>query len=444
MLLLTVAGGSVLLSCSADDGEGRTQEPLPLSVELVSVASDGTQGRPPTCCDSFTSCCPSISADGRHITFQSLASNLVADDTNGVFDVFVHDRLTGITERVSLSTEGIQGNFDSTAPAISADGRFVAFESFATNLLPEEANSVQDIFVRDRQTGALEVVSVASGGSQAILASSQASISADGRFVAFVSLAFNLVTGDTNNTEDIFVHDRQTGVTERVTLASDGTQVNSVISNPSISADGRFVAFDSLATNLVPGDTNNGDIFVRDRRAGVTERVSTSSDGTQGNGPSLGASISANGRYVVFVSFASNLVDGDSNGREDVFVNDRETGATELVNMDSQGVQGRGFIDEVSISADGRYVSFRSDGANLAPADTNRSHDVFVHDRQRGLTVRVSLASDGTQGNDGSFSPVVSGQGRHIAFTSYASTLVTGDNNDKEDIFVATNPLMEE
>ena len=329
MLLLTVAGGSVLLSCSADDGEGRTQEPLPLSVELVSVASDGTQGRPPTCCDSFTSCCPSISADGRHITFQSLASNLVADDTNGVFDVFVHDRLTGITERVSLSTEGIQGNFDSTAPAISADGRFVAFESFATNLLPEEANSVQDIFVRDRQTGALEVVSVASGGSQAILASSQASISADGRFVAFVSLAFNLVTGDTNNTEDIFVHDRQTGVTERVTLASDGTQVNSVSSNP-------------------------------------------------------------------------------------------------------------------SISADGRYVSFRSDGANLAPADTNRSHDVLVHDRQRGLTVRVSLASDGTQGNDGSLSPVVSGQGRHIAFTSYASTLVTGDNNDKEDIFVATNPLMEE
>jgi len=226
-------------------------------------------------------------------------------------------------------------------------------------------------------------VSVASDGTQSNHDSYNPSISADGRFVAFESEATNLVSGDTNNFRDIFVHDRQTGQTTRVSVASDGTQANGHSFDPSISADGRYVAFISLASNLVSGDTNDHqDIFVHDRQTGQTTRVSVASDGTQANDHSFDPSISADGRYVAFISFASNLVGGDteppilpsttslpnnpaSQGRgvsSQVFVHDRQTGATTLVSVAIDGSEGNGHSEEVSISADGRYVAFRSWG----------------------------------------------------------------------------------
>jgi Tol biopolymer transport system component len=221
-----------------------------------------------------------------------------------------------VVQLVSVASDGTQGNSHSVSPSISADGRYVAFSSLASNLVPGDTNGKQDIFVHDRLTGQTTRVSVASDGTQGNGDSDFASISADGRYVAFSSLASNLVAGDTNGTWDVFVHDRLTGQTTRVSVASDGTQGNEDSIGVEISADGRYVAFTSLASNLVAGDTNGTwDVFVHDRLTGQTTRVSVASDGTEGNGHSLyGLSISADGRYVAFASVASNLVSGDANG----------------------------------------------------------------------------------------------------------------------------------
>jgi len=286
------------------------------------------------------------------------------------------------TDRVSVDSSGVQENDSSWGASISADGRFVAFESDASNLVPGDTNGCEDIFVHDRQTGATERVSVDSSGVQGYELSESASISADGSYVAFESDASNLVPGDTNGREDIFVHDRQTGATERVSIASSGAQGNSGSYDPSISADGRLVAFYSYASYLVPGDTNGcHDVFVHDRQTGATERVSVDSSGVQGNGSSYSPSISADGRFVAFISGASNLVPWDTNGLDDIFVHDRQTGATERVSVDSIGVQGNDYSWAQAISADGRYVAFESGATNLVPGDTNGTIDIFVRDR---------------------------------------------------------------
>ena len=236
------------------------------------------------------------------MAFVSYASNLVSGDTNEWDDIFVYDRQADITTRVSVASDGTQGNDWSYTPSISADGRYVAFQSASTNLVSDDSNGFFDIFVHDRQTGTTTLVSVASDGSLGNNASNSTSISADGRYVAFLSGATNLVSEDTNlGHEDVFVHDRQTGQTSLVSRASDGTQGIYGSSSPSISADGRFVAFSSFAYNLVSEDTNNMyDIFVHDRQTGATTRVSVASDGTQGYDDSIGAYISADGRYVAF------------------------------------------------------------------------------------------------------------------------------------------------
>ena len=406
----------------------------------VSVASDGTQGNG----DSYgytANARPSISADGRYVAFSSVATNLVLGDTNDVCDVFVHDRQTGQTTRVSVASDGTQGNGESHSgsSAISADGRYVAFSSVATNLVPDGTNGAKDVFVHDRQTGQTTRVSVASDGTQGNSISFDPSISADGRYVTFVSWASNLISGDTNGCNDIFVHDRQTGQTTRVSVASDGTQGNNVSFYPSISADGRYVAFYSDASNLVPDGTNGAkDVFVHDRQTGQTTRVSVASDGTQGNDNSFDPSISADGRYVAFVSYASNLVSGDTNGGVHVFVHDRQTGQNTRVSVASDGTQGNSVSLDPSISADGRYVAFSSVATNLVLGDTNDVCDVFVHDRQTGQTTRVSVASDGTQGNGESHSgsSAISADGRYVAFESAADNLVNGDTTGYGDVFV--------
>jgi Tol biopolymer transport system component len=408
----------------------------PGNTTRVSVATGGGQA-------NFDSFDPSISADGRYVAFTSNATNLVSGDTNGDWDIFVHDRQTGQTTRVSVATGGGQANLASLDPSISADGRYVAFVSAATNLVSGDTNNFQDIFVHDRQTGQTTRVSVASDGTQANGHSYDPSISADGRYVAFASLASNLVSGDTNGAWDVFVHDRQTGETTRVSVASDGTQAIGFFfgSSPSISADGRYVAFDSWATNLVSGDTNDKpDVFVHDRQTGQTTRVSVSSDGTQANNGANYPSISADGRYVAFESSSTNLVSGDTNSVTDIFVHDRQTGQTTRVSVSSDGTQangGPGWSGKTSsISADGRYVAFHSYADNLVSGDTNSATDIFVHDRQTGVTTRVSIASDGTQANGFSSSPSISADGRYVAFMSGATNLVSGDTNNARDVFV--------
>lgn len=401
----------------------------------VSVASDGTQANG----DSHRS---RLNATGRFVAFVSVSSNLVPGDTNNKYDVFVHDRETGTTTRVSVSSAGTQANGNSfhLDPGISADGRFVAFGSDATNLVPSDTNTNVDVFVHDRQTGTTERVSVSSTGDQ--VAGFAPDISADGRFVAFNSNYPTLIPDDTNASSDVFLHDRQTGLTERVSVSSGGIQGNddSGIAEPALSADGRFVAFSSGASNLVPGDTNASlDVFVRDRQTGTTERVSIASSGTQGNDLSGGSSpmgISADGRFVAFVSLASNLVPGDTNGVADIFVHDRQTGTTERISVSSTGNQANAFSVVPRISADGRLVVFNTSSSNLVPGDTNGAHDIFVHDRQTGTTERVSVASDGAEANAISVSAAISADGKIVSFQSFATTLVPNDTNGHEDVFI--------
>jgi len=398
-----------------------------MTITRVSFDSAGNQGNT----DSYN---PSISADGRFVAFDSDASNIVPGDTNSNRDIFVRDRLTNTTTRVSLDSAGNQANSNSFGASISADGRFVAFESLASNIVPGDTNSNRDIFVRDRLTNTTTRVSLDSAGNQANDASDRVSISADGRFVAFTSDASNIVPGDTNGDPDIFVRDTLTNTTTRVSVNSAGNQgnVRSLFNAPSISADGRFVAFESRASNIVPGDTNDGlDIFVRDRLTNTTTRVSLDSAGNQGNSSSESPSISADGRFVAFASRASNIVPGDTNSRRDIFVRDRLTNTTTRVSVDSAGNQRNIDSYSPSISADGRFVAFTSGASNF---DLGTDSDIFVRDRLTNTTTNVSVDSAGNRG-DGD-SPSISADGRFVAFESNSSNLVPGDNNNSNDIFV--------
>jgi Tol biopolymer transport system component len=391
--------------------------------------------------DSFFS---SISWDGSYVGFQSDASNLVTGDTNGEIDIFGHDFLTSATELLSVDSSGNQGNAHSLSVSVSGDARYVAFHSDASNLVPGDTNGWRDVFVHDRQTGATELVSVDSSGTQGDGDSAYPSISGDGRYVAFYSFATNLVPSDIFN-GDIFVHDRHTDATEQVSIDSSGQAGNGDSHGPSISGDGRYVAFYSRATNLVPGDTNGDeDVFVHDRLTGVTERVSVDSSGNQGNAGSGDPSISVDGRYVAFQSGASNLVPGDTNTAIDVFVHDRVTGITERVSVDSSGNQGNDNSNVASTSGGGRFVAFSSRASNLVPGDTNGEIDVFVHDRQTAVTERVSVDSSGSQGNSGSANPSISSDGRYVAFQSDASNLVPADTNGDFDVFVRDRGIQPE
>ena len=284
-------------------------------------------------------------------------------------------------------------------------------------------------------------VSVASDGGLANSDSAWPSLSEDGRYVAFQSDASNLVAGDANARQDVFVHDRQTGQTTLVSVASDGTQGDDDGYRPALSADGRYVVFDSAASNLVAGDVDapyaTSDAFVHDRQTGQTTMVSVASDGTKGNDVSMSGALSADGRYVGFYSYAANLVAADTNLMPDVFVHDRQTGQTTLVSVASNGTQGNEPSGLPALSADGRHVAFESYASNLVAGDTNSSRDVFLHDRQTARTIRVSVASDGAQGNAYSEDPALSADGQWVTFTSRASNLGPPDTNADDDIFVA-------
>jgi Tol biopolymer transport system component len=387
----------------------------------VSVATDGTQG------NNYSGRVV-VSADGRWVAFTSAADNLVPGDTNFQWDVFLHDRQTGTTTRVSMAPGGGQMDIPSDFPAISADGRWVAFQSGSPL-------GTTQVFLHDRETGTTTPVSVGLGG----IAGSGAfpAMSADGNWVSFTSRADNLVAGDTNGVEDVFVYDRQTAVVTRVSVGSGGAQGNRYSwSLGSLSADGRSVAFASMASNLVADDTNEDwDVFVHDRQTGTTTRVSVGPGGAQGNGGSFNAAISADGRWVAFASRASNLLPGDTNGHEDVFVHDRQTGATTGVSVGLGSVPGNADSSRPAISADGRSVAFYSAASNLVAGDTNGSSDVFVRDRHAGVTTRVSVGPGGVQGAGSSVGASISADGRVVAFESEAGNLAADDTNFQWDAF---------
>ena len=398
------------------------------SAVRVSLLTDGTQG-------NGTSNSVDISGDGQYVAFISAADNLVPDDTNHTTDVFVYNCQTGDVSRVSVASDGAQGNGAVFEPRISADGRYVAFVSDATNLVPWDDNEEEDIFVHDRVNGTTVRVNVASDGTESNNSSYLGDISADGRYVVFHSYGNNLVDGDTNAVSDVFIHDLQEGTTKRLSIADDGTQGNGSSGIPGFSADGRYVIFESVAKNLIPNDTNDKrDIFRCHIETGELIRVSVASDGTQGNNNSFRSSISGDGRYAVFDSYATNFTLHDNNGSADIFVHDCQTGETVLVSVSSDNIQGDNESQFNSISSDGRYIVFGSYSENLIVGGTNQVGQVYIRDCLTGETALVSKAADGSQGNDYSGVPVISSDGNYIVYESDALNLTANDTNNVRDI----------
>jgi Tol biopolymer transport system component len=396
-----------------------------------------------------------ISGNGRYVAFNSGGTTLVAADTNRSLDIFVRDVKRKTTQRVSVTSQGQQVSGNVYDPAISANGRFVVFGADSSALVPGDTNGRADLFLHDRRSGSTQRVSVGTGGVQADADSSDGSLSADGRYLAFTSLADNLVPGDTNGQVDVFVRDLRRGVTSRVSISSSGAQTgagpgcstsgDTCSDEPQISASGHQVVFTSFATNLVPGDTNNiSDVFVRDLRRGTTIRASVGSggaqatDGLQGYGSGQG-SISADGRVVTFQSYAQGLVDDGSTAQGDAYARDLVTGVTERVALGPGGVLSNDSYGgaQPDVSANGRYVLFYSNADNLVSDDMNGAGDLFVRDLARNVTSLVSIGAGGQ--TNGFTYPIgaIDRNGGHIAFISQAANLVPDDTNGTlDDVFV--------
>lgn len=392
---------------------------------LASITHAGVQGNHN--CNS-----PCISGDGRFVAFVSSSQTLATNKTTTVDEIFLRDNQTGILTRLTVSTAGGDPSGASSAPSISADGRYIVFESSATNLVSGHGVGA---YMYDTQNGHLTYL--VNGQSPVI--------SRDGRFIAFTSTLSTLVPNDTNNTTDVFVMDRVSGQIERESVATDGSQSNnpSGTSGLAISATGRFVAFQSTATDLVAGDTNaRDDVFVRDRQTPSTIRVSIATDGTQGNQSSTAASISSDGRRIVFQSRASNLVANDGNGAVDVFLRDTQLPQTSLVSVSSAGVQAAVQSGNGIITPDGAFVTFESADGTLVAGDTNAVSDIFIRDLATSSTILASLGSTGSLGDGPSDEGTISDDGRYIAFRSAATNLVPGDANAATDVFIR-GPLID-
>lgn len=398
------------------------------SMVRASVSSNGLQGNAP-------SGRPSMSVNGRFVAFESYASVLVPFDFNSKQDVFVMDLSTGLVDCASASLGGPPGNSDSNAATISRDGRYVSFESDASNLVTGDTQGTPDVFVRDRQAHTTVRVSLTSSG-QPGFGAQLSSMSADGTVVSFASSDPNFVPGDANGTLDVFVRDMTTGTTEIVSIATNGTQGDLPSYSSALSFDGRFVAFTSSANTLAGAASPFQKVFLRDRAAGTTILISEAPGGVAANLNSLGTAVSADGRYVVFSSDASNLVVGDYNNRSDVFLRDVVAGTTEFISVSSGGALGNNSSYHGFPSADFRYVVFQSDAQNLASQPLDFSTDIFLRDRQAGTTSLLSGHSNSGQPDQNCVLPVISGDAHRVAFVAAARNMVAGDINEARDVLV--------
>lgn len=350
---------------------------------------------------------------------------------------------TGLAERtfrVSLAAGGQTADGSSSRPSISGDGRTVVFDSTAADLVAGDGNgAVRDVFARDVVSDRTRLISEGLDGQPANGPSEQGVVAADDGVVVFVSEASNLVTGDGNGTADVFVR-AVGGRIHRISTGDGGVEANGPSRDPDVSADGRFVVYTSTASNLVPGDANGvEDVFVRDNLYGTTRRI-TEPGGPEADGASRSPAISPDGRYVAFASVAGNLVIGDTNELQDVFLADVATGAVERVSVSSTGRQQNRsviapFTQVSDVSRGGRYVAFDSDATNLVARDRNRDTDVFLRDRVRDATTRVSITAFRAEGDNDSFFPTISPGGRFIAFQSFATNLTQFDA-PREDVMV--------
>jgi hypothetical protein len=412
------------------------------TTERVSVSSAGEPG-------NFFSVNPDLSFSGRYVLFESVATNLVPVDANGTGrDVFLRDRKRGTTTLVSVSSTGEQGNTSSDATFISYSGRYALFQSRASNLVANDMNAFCDVFLRDLKRGTTTRVSVGPGGAEGDECSFAAGLSGNGRFVAVNTYASNLAPGTGtpgDRRSNLLVYDRRTGAITVETVGTGGEPSDAPANTPtsripaSVTSDGRYVAFHTVATNLVPGDDNGlQDVFRRDRRTGRTELVSVALDGGPANAASTRRGMSEDGNLVVFTSAATDLVpEGGTPGRTHVYVRDMRAGTTKRVSVAVGGGEpdnNSGFVGP--ITANGRYVLFASAATDLVADDGNGRIDAFVHDLRTGTTTLVSLAADGAQGNADVVGGDLAPGGRVVAWVSDADNLVEGDVPSSRDIFV--------
>ncbi len=409
-------------------GEGAVAQ----DITRASVDSAGNEG------DGLSGAV-SVSSDGVWVAFESDATNLVSGDTNGVRDVFVHNRVTLATIRVS-EVAGVQGDGPSGRPSISADGTVVAFESEARNLVIGDMNGVADVFLVELGTGAIERVSLDGSGVEGNGESREPAVSRDGRYVAFYSSASNLHSNDYNNSRDVFVRYRGANVTMLASVALGGLAGNGhsgYFTGVAISGDGRKVAFISHADDLVLADTNGmADIFVYDTNSLVAVRVSEASGGTEADLASRACAISDDGLRVTFDSAATNLVLNDLNGAPDVFVHDLLGATTRRVSVSTGGSEANSYSRTPRISDDGSVVVFESAASNLVVGDMNGMNDVFMHDVASGATLRVSQDPNGVGGDGASSFSDLGADGALVAFGSNARNLVFGDMNAIGDVFI--------
>ncbi len=411
--------------------------------ELISATPDGSAGNGP-------SLFPSVSEDGRYVAFRSEATNIVADDTDTVRDIYVRDRQTGQVSLVSRASgpAGAKGARDSYNPRISANGRFVVFRSNATNLVPEDTDTLEDIYVRDLQANQTILVSRASTpvGAKGNGGSFNASISADGQRVAFRSEATNLSPEDTDTVPDIYVRDLSTNETILVSRASGvaGAKGTGFSEFPVISGDGRRVAFRSEAPNLVAEDPDPvEDIYVRDLQTSETLLVSRAAGaGAKGNARSTFVSISADGNLIAFDSQSTNLHPEDTLPDADVYLRDMTTGAVELISRASgpAGAKAVPGSSEPAVSADGRYVAFQSAASNLDPDDTDGTLDVYVRDRQTFSTEALSPALVNPYNR--SFEAQIAGDGKLVAYQADAGTAGSGSSVPPSDVWASAVPKL--
>jgi Tol biopolymer transport system component len=438
MLKLVFLGSSALLVCAG--------AVVAQGVQRVSVATGGAES-------NGNVEAAALSGDGRYVAFASTAADLVPGDTNGVMDIFVHDRQMGVTTRVSVSGSGVQGNGASAHPSISEDGRYVAFHSEASNLESGDVNTTYDVFVHDRVTGSTDLVSQTPFGFSGVGMSFSPAISGDGNWVLFFSGSNDLDPADMNPWTDAFFVNRASGVVSIASLSTTGGPGDwhvgvspGVPGGTGISRDGRYAVFVSEAS-LDPVDQDGTlDTYLRDRVAGVTTLVSIDPNGVPAFYDAWQPAISGDGRFVVFYSADPRYVPNDTNGL-DAIVRDMQSGSFERVTVDSFGAQvtyvgpiQAQLVGYPTISHDGRFVAFETAYQKLVPGDLGVRPDVFVHDRLNRVTQLVSRGSSGGPANEASARGSISSDGTFVAFQSVATDLVSGDTNAMPDVFVGVVP----
>ncbi len=440
-VLTDVDGVYVMNSVEAQDHVVRAQghlleatQPGPVPwIDLISYAhGDGT--------DNTSKPFESMSADGRYVTFSSSDDSLVPSDTNDSYDVFVYDRLLGTLERISLSSLGEQGDADSEDSEISDDGRFVTFSSLATNLVENDTNGFKDVFVHDRLTGQTIRINKMPDGTEGQDDCYAPTISADGQFVAFIAMSDAFDFPANEDYQVAFLYDMKAGEMSFVDLTNDDQVQKQGVGHLSLSGDGSLMAFSSYSPNLVDGDTNSThDVFVHDFQAGLTKRISVSNEGVQANDSSSSPVISDDGRYVVFQSLAQNLIQGtyDKPGFQiyNVFRYNMQSTQLQLLSVNAAGEPARGNNKKPSISADGRYVVYASNAKNLVEGYQGTKMGVFLYDTIDQTVELVSTLPTGvTNGN--AINSHVTADGNVVAFTTDDRDLSDKDNNLSVDTYV--------